>query len=487
MVNENDLCLSATQYAAAELPAGIVHIGLGAFVRAHFAVYLEKLLNAGQVSYGMCAANIRSNAEIVEQLNRQQSYTVAEHEADGSIVLRQVSSICEVLYAGSGHVQALLERLKSPAVNIVSLTVTEKGYFFDASQQLLKLDAEEIQHDIANPNTPKTAIGILVASLRYYYDRHLPPFTILSCDNMPHNGQSTRSAVVQLAAKWDSQFSKWVEATVAFPSTMVDRIVPAATEESIIQINNLLVQAKAPWIQPYDQVPIASESFSQWIIEDAFSKGRPDFSLVGANFVADVAPWEEMKLRMLNGSHSLIAYLGCLAGYQTVADCMTDDALVKLIKAYMLEEAAPTLNMPADVDLSTYAEALLVRFSNSSLQHQTRQIAMDGSQKIPQRWLQGACVNLRRGKPPKITALGLAAWIVYLQNSLAQDGYTVDDPLAETLVPLAVQANSMAGVIAFLQQPALAKFDLAAFPDVVKSIVHFITLLHRDVRSTFSH
>ena len=487
MVNDENWRLSATQYAAAELPAGIVHIGLGAFVRAHFAVYLEKLLNAGQASYGMCAANIRSNVEIVEQLNRQKSYTVAEHEADGSIVLRQVSSICEVLYAGTGHVQTLLERLKDPAVSIVSLTVTEKGYFFDASQQLLKWDAEEIQHDIANPNTPKTAIGILVASLRYYYDKHLPPFTVLSCDNMPHNGQSTRSAVVQLAEKWDSQFSKWIEATVAFPSTMVDRIVPAATQESITQINNLLGQAKAPWQQPYDQAPIACESFSQWVIEDTFSKGRPDFSQVGANFVTDVAPWEEMKLRMLNGSHSLIAYLGCLAGYQTVADCMADSALVALIKAYMLEEAVPTLNMPEGVDLNAYAEALLVRFSNNSLQHQTRQIAMDGSQKIPQRWLQGACANLQCGKHPKITALGLAAWIVYLQNSRVQDGYTVDDPLAEDLVPLAVQANGIAGVIAFLQQPALAKFDLAAFPDVVNSIVQCIALLHRDVRAAFVH
>ena len=488
MTSENLLSLSSTQYVAADLPVGIVHIGLGAFVRAHIAVYLEKLLNTSEASYGICAANIRSNAQIVDQLNdQQQQYTVAEHAADSSIVLRQISCVREVLYAGAGHVNRLLERLKDPAINIVSLTVTEKGYFFDASQQQLKLDSAEIKHDIAKPKTPKTAIGILVAGLRYCYDNNQVPFTVMSCDNMPHNGQSARSAVLQLAAQQDQQLADWIAATVAFPSTMVDRIVPATTEETVTTVNSLLAQAKASWCVPMDNAPIACESFSQWVIEDTFTKGRPDFSKVGAAFVEDVAPWEEMKLRMLNGSHSLIAYLGCLAGYKTVADCMADKALVKLIQIYMLKEAVPTLNMPDGVDLNAYATALLQRFSNASLQHQTRQIAMDGSQKIPQRWLQGASVNLQAGNSPKITALGLAAWIVYLQNSQVQPGYTIDDPLASELIPLALSVNSCAGLEAFVQHSALAKFELTAFPEFIESIVHSIKLLKEDVQAIFHH
>jgi fructuronate reductase len=488
MTTENLLRISATQYVAADLPVGIVHIGLGAFVRAHIAVYLEKLLNTSEGAYGICAANIRSNAQIVDVLNdQQQQYTVAEHAADSAITLRQISCVREVLYAGAGHVSRLLERLKDPAIKIVSLTVTEKGYFFDASQQRLKVESAEIKHDISKPKAPKTAMGILVAGLRYCYENNQAPFTVMSCDNMPHNGQSTRNAVLQLAAHQDQSLADWIAATVAFPSTMVDRIVPATTEETVSTVNALLGQAKASWCVPRDNAPIACESFSQWVIEDVFTKDRPDFSKVGAAFVKDVAPWEEMKLRMLNGSHSLIAYLGCLAGYKTVATCMADEALVKLIKTYMLEEAAPTLNMPGGVDLEAYAQALLQRFSNASLQHQTRQIAMDGSQKIPQRWLQGACINLQAGNFPKITALGLAAWIVYLQNSQVSPGYSIDDPLASELIPLALAANSREGVEAFVQHSALAKFELAAFPELIESMVDSIKLLKEDVQAIFHH
>ena len=485
---ERGLSLTPTQYVAADLPVGIVHIGLGAFVRAHMAVYVEKLLNTTEEAYGICAANIRSNSQIVDELNdQQQQYTVAEYAADNSIILRQVSCVREVLYAGPGHVSCLLERLKDPAINIVSLTVTEKGYFFDASQQQLKLDSAEVKHDIAKPKTPKTAIGILVAGLRYCYDNNQIPFTVMSCDNMPHNGHSTRSAVLQLAALQDQLLAGWIAANVAFPSTMVDRIVPATTQETVSTVNSLLGQAKASWPVPRDSAPIACESFSQWVIEDNFTKGRPDFSKVGAAFVKDVAPWEEMKLRMLNGSHSLIAYLGCLAGYKTVAECMADEALVKLIKTYMLEEAAPTLHMPDGADLDAYASTLLQRFSNASLQHQTRQIAMDGSQKIPQRWLQGACINLQAGNFPKITALGLGAWIVYLQDSQAQPSYIIDDPLASELIPLALAANTCAGVAAFVQHSALAKFELIAFPNFIEGIDRSIKLLREDVQAIFYH
>ncbi|HEY7774825.1 MAG TPA: mannitol dehydrogenase family protein, partial [Marinagarivorans sp.] len=342
-----------------------------------------------------------------------------------------------------------------------------------------------IQHDIANPELPKTAIGILVAALRFCYQQNQAPFTVLSCDNMPHNGASTRAAVMQLAAQTDARFAEWIGEQVRFPSTMVDRIVPAVTDNTIVEVNDLLVRAKAPWGCD-DRAPIACEGFSQWVIEDNFAKGRPDFAEAGAEMVSDVAPWEEMKLRMLNGSHSIIAYLGCLAGYDTVAECMNNTALVALIRRYMLEEAAPTLAMPATVNIEDYANALLARFSNVSLQHKTRQIAMDGSQKIPQRWLQGVAIRRRQGALAAVTALGFAAWIVYLQRSVQAPGYSVDDPLAATIVPLACSANDSAGVIAFLQQPVLTQFELSEYRPWVDALVQAIALLQRDVKATIA-
>lgn len=425
-----------SQYAPAAVGTGIVHLGLGAFVRAHLAVYTEKLLNlrkkADDDHWGICGVNIRSNRQIVDQLRAQDlRYTVAEYESEQRVTLREVSSIREVLYAGGGDTAPLLARLADPQVRIVSLTVTEKGYCLDMGSCQLIVDHPGIQNDLANPEAPVTVPGILVAGLKIRRDKQLPAFTVMSCDNMPSNGAATRQAVLQLARRLDLHLATWISEHVCFPSTMVDRIVPAATPESTARVRGLLSEYD-------DQVPVACEAFSQWIIEDRFVRGRPDWAAVGATFVADVAPWENMKLRMLNGSHSLLAYLGNLGGLEYVSDCMQQPEYVQLLKIYMLHEAVPTLDMPEGTDFPAYVTRLLARFANDSLRHRTAQIAMDGSQKIPQRWLSGAQLLLQRGVMPKTTALGIAGWIRYVSGEDESGNIiAVSDPLSEQLQVLA--------------------------------------------------
>lgn len=422
----------ASTFKPGDVRIGIVHLGLGAFVRAHLAVYMQKLLNQGEIGWGIAAANIRSNHELVDAMAAQGlRYTVAEYDSEARVTLREICSIAEVLYAGDGETEQLLQRIANPDTRILSLTVTEKGYCFDLANRTLNRDNPDIQHDIANPDRPRSAPGIIVAGLKHRYENAMVPFSVMSCDNMPHNGANTREVVIQLAACNSPGLAQWISETVNFPATMVDRIVPAATPASVERVQALSGSDS-------DRIPVSCEAFSQWVIEDKFDGDRPAFERADATVVDDVAPWEDMKLRMLNGSHSLLAYLGFLGGLEYVSDCMQQPEYVALIRHYMLNEAARTLNMPAGTDLAAYASQLILRFENNSLRHRTAQIAMDGSQKIPQRWLAGADILLARGELPQAVALGVAAWIRYVAGvDEGDNAIAVSDPLAETLKELA--------------------------------------------------
>lgn len=475
-----NISLQPTRYRAADIGIGIVHLGLGAFVRAHIAVYLEKLLNRSQSPWGVCAANIRSNHTVVETLQAQEGrYTVAEYASEEQLTLRQVSCLREVLFAGHGETQLLLARLARPETRIVTLTVTEKGYFYDAAKGALRADAVEIQHDVAHPDQPQTAIGILVAALRVRWQSGQLPFTVLSCDNMPHNGAVTRTAVIDLARINAPALADWIAANVSFPSSMVDRIVPAVTDYTVDEITRQLHQSGASWT---DHVPVACEAFSQWVIEDNFPAGRPPLEEVGVVMVDDVAPWEAMKLRMLNGSHSLLAYSGGLAGLPYVADCVAQPAYMSMLRRYMLDEAAATLDMPEGADLKQYASDLIQRFSNTSLRHKTLQIAMDGSQKIPQRWLDGARTLLNSGRMPRVTALGMAGWIRFLQG-VDEGGRPIEvsDPMAEELQALARQNLPQRDkVLAFLNTPLFSRYSLASYDEFVTEIVAALAVIETE-------
>lgn len=409
----------------------MVHLGLGAFHRAQQAVYLERYRQrTGDTSWGVSSANLRSSIGLVDGLREAgYRYHVAEYADSETVTIREIGVIEETLFTGrdsTGHwgrdLEALLARLASPETRIVTLTVTEKGYFLNQASGELLADDPMIAADIASPAAPHTALGILVEALARRREADVPPFAVLSCDNMPDNGHRTRDAVVQLAERRDPALAEWISAEAAFPCSMVDRIVPAMTEADFAQLSKLGVE---------DSNAVVCETFAQWVVEDRFPLGRPDWAADGVEMVADVAPYETMKLRMLNGSHSLLAYLGAPEGIETVYDAVCRDDLRALLRRYMLEEAAPTLAMPEGTDLGAYADSLMGRFANDSLRHRLHQIAMDGSQKLPQRWLLGTLARRESGLVAPCTALGMAAWIRYTAGrDLQGNVYVVDDPLA---------------------------------------------------------
>ncbi|WP_095101486.1 mannitol dehydrogenase family protein [Pseudomonas sp. Irchel 3A5] len=443
---------------------GIVHLGLGAFHRAHQAVYLQRNLNRhGQSDWGLCSANLRSNHAVVDLLREQDGrYHVAEYRDREHVTLREIAVVRQALYAGEGgdELEKLLQRMAEPQTRIVTLTVTEKGYCLSPSTGQLRLEDPTIAHDIAHPHTPRSAPGIVLEALRRRRTADIPAFTVLCCDNMPDNGQRTRQAVRGLAAEQDQDLAQWVDQHVAFPSCMVDRIVPAMTAESFGRLEQQL--------DCHDPAAVVCESFSQWVIEDNFPLGRPDWEVEGVQMVDDVQPFETMKLRMLNGSHSLLAYVGVLAGHELVFEAVNDARMAGLIEHYMAHEAAPTLDMPAGIDLSLYARDLIARFANDSLQHRLRQIAMDGSQKLPQRWLLGAQQLLDDGRDIACTALGVAAWICYCTQPTEQ---VIDDPLNATFADLAGRFEDAALVDAFLELDEVFPAALAnrpAFRDAVQ-------------------
>ena len=416
---------------------GIVHLGLGAFHRAHQAVYLERYRQrSGDGEWGVCSANLRSSVGLVDGLRAAgHRYHVAEYADSKNITLREIGVIEEALFSGrdadgrwSRDREALLARMASVDTRIVTLTVTEKGYFLNPASGELRVDDPMIIGDIASPQQPRTAPGLIVEALVRRQEAGIAPFTVLSCDNMPDNGKRTRQAVVQLAEQRDAELASWIANKVAFPSSMVDRIVPAMTDADFERLAALGVT---------DPNAVVCEAFSQWVVEDHFPLGRPSWEAEGVEMVADVAPFETMKLRMLNGSHSLLAYLGALAGIETVYDGINHDELRALLRRYMLEEAAPTLEMPEGIDLEAYADSLLARFANDSLRHRLQQIAMDGSQKLPQRWLSGALERSAAGQSSPCVALGMAAWICYTAGQdLQGNSYPVDDPLAKRFAEL---------------------------------------------------
>ncbi len=388
---DSNLPVARPSWDHSRLESRIVHLGCGAFHRAHQALYTHHLLESTDSDWGICEVNLMPGNDrvLIENLKKQQLlYTVAEKGAE-STELKIIGSMKEALHPEIDGCEGILNAMARPQTAIVSLTVTEKGYCADAASGQLDLNNPLIKHDLENPTAPKSAIGYIVEALRLRREKGLKAFTVMSCDNVRENGHVAKVAVLGLAQARDPQLAAWIEENVTFPCTMVDRIVPAATPETLQEI--------ADQLGVYDPCAIACEPFRQWVIEDNFVNGRPDWDKVGAQFVADVVPFEMMKLRMLNGSHSFLAYLGYLGGYETIADTMTNPAYRKAAFALMMQEQAPTLSMPEGTDLNAYATLLIERFSNPSLRHRTWQIAMDGSQKLPQRLLDPVRLHLQNG------------------------------------------------------------------------------------------
>lgn len=410
-------------YDRRAVTTGIVHLGIGAFHRAHQAVYTDALLGKDP-SWGILGVSLRSTDTRDALAPQDGLYTVSA--VDGSGAHRRVIGASTGVIVAPEDPAALVARLADPRVRIVSLTVTEKGYSHDPATGRLREDDPDIRHDLAALATPKTTIGALVAGLARRRAEGTAPFTVLACDNLPTNGRTLRGLVTRFAELVDADLGKWVAGEVRFPSTMVDRIVPATTDADRAAVSQALGLEDA-W-------PLMTEPFTQWVIEDDFTLGRPAWDREGAQFVDHVEPYELMKLRLLNGSHSTLSYLGYLMGHETVAAAIGEPGIARLIDGLMAQEASPTLAPLSGFDLAAYRAQLIERFRNPALKHRTWQIAMDGSQKLPQRLLGPIRDRLKVGAPIDRLALGVAAWMRYV-TGIDEKGGAIDvrDPLAQRL------------------------------------------------------
>jgi fructuronate reductase len=425
---------------------GIVHLGIGAFARAHPATYTQAAMAAtGDLSWGICGVTQRS-AAVAEQLGPQDGlYTVLVPSPQGDEA--QVNAAVRAVLPGTQRRAEALARIASPGVRLVTLTVTEKGYRHDPATGRLRPDDPEIRADLTpgRAGEPVTVVGQLVRGLQRRLRADAGPVTVVSCDNLPRNGAVLRGLVTEFAgllpAGEGGELLAWLDAQVRFPTTMVDRIVPATTAEDRATVARLLGVA--------DEGVVVTEPFRQWVIEDSFATPRPAWERAGATLTDDVAPYEHMKLRLLNGPHSALAYLGALAGHEHVSDAMADPRFAAFTRGLMDVDVTPTLAVPDGFDLGRYREELLERFANPALRHRTTQIAMDGSQKLPQRLLGTIRDRRAAGAEPRHAVLAVAAWMRFVSTGASDAGrpLPLDDPLADRLRAAVAGASRPADVV----------------------------------------
>jgi fructuronate reductase len=414
---------------------GIVHFGPGAFHRVHQAWFVDKLL-ASDPRWGICAVSLRST-DVRDALVPQDGlYTLAT--LDESTSYRVIGALKQTLVAPENP-QSVLEQLAAPRTRVVTMTVTEKGYCLGADGNL-DLGHGDIRRDLRSPHSPTSLIGYLVEALRRRRASGVGPLTIISCDNLVDNGTRLGRAVQQLAQVDDPDLARWIEEQVAFPRTMVDSITPATTDD--------LRERVAEALDMTDRWPVQREGFVQWVIEDrsagvARDNAGPDWESAGVIVTDDVGAYDRAKLRLLNGAHSSLAYLGLLAGHETVAGAMEDVDLAAFVATMMKRDILPTLKAPRGLDLNDYIQAILKRFRNPAIRHALAQIAWDGSQKLPFRLLGTIQDNLQAGRPIDRLCVPVAAWMHFVRRKAADDEQVID-PLAKRLFDIGKNCQNRA-------------------------------------------
>lgn len=390
-------------YDRSAVTTGIVHFGFGNFHRAHQAMYLDRLMSRGEaLDWGICGVGLLpADARMRDAMGAQDNlYTLVLKNPDGTLDPRVVGSVHEYLFAPDDP-EAVLARLVDPAVRIVSLTVTEGGYHIDRTTNRFDASEPGVMADAADPHHPATVFGYLTEGLARRRAAGIAPFTVMSCDNLPGNGDVTRQAVTAFAALVDPELATWIDDTVSFPNGMVDRITPTTTDA-----DRALV-AERFGIE--DAWPVMAEPFTQWVIEDEFPLGRPAFERVGAQLVADVRPYELIKLRLLNAGHQVLAYTGLLRGHRYAHEAMADEVVTTAVHAYMTE-ARPTLQPVPDVDIDAYIGELLTRFGNPAIRDTLERLATDGSDRVPKFVLPAARDNVAAGRPVPWGGAAIACW-----------------------------------------------------------------------------
>ena len=447
---------------------GLLHMGPGAFFRAFLAPYTDEAMRLAGGDWGIIAVSLQSTTARDQLVPQDCVYTALERGPDGDTT-RRISAITELMVAPEDPA-AVVASLANPAIKILSLTVTEKGYCRDPQTGDLLRDHPDIRHDLANLDRPRSAIGFIVAGLKARHDRDLPPFTILTCDNLPANGRMVCRVVTAFAREIDPALANWIETHVAFPSTMVDRITPATTRQDVASLAD-----SAGYL---DMAAVVHEPFRQWVIETNFTAGHPDWGAAGAQFVSNVESHELMKLRCLNGTHSALAYLGYLAGHETISDTVADQPFEEFCARLWRDEILPTLETPEGEDLPRYCQSLMARYRNPAIRHRTWQIAMDGSQKLPQRILGTIKDRLATSVVPYGLCLVVAGWIRYVSGQ-DETGAPIDvrDPLAAALKD-ATQTEDPVGAI--LAMDSIFEPELTAQPEFAEAVRAAYATLCRD-------
>ncbi len=397
---------------------GIVHFGVGAFHRSHEAMYIDRLLASGStLDWAICGVGVLpSDATMRDILALQDNlYTLVVKHPDGRVDPRVIGSITEYLFAPDDP-DAVIEKLAHPATRIVSLTVTEGGYSVNNATGEFDATSGDIQHDLFTLEAPRTVFGLITEGLRRRRDRGVDAFTVMSCDNIQGNGHIARTALTSFARLKDRQLGDWIAQNVQFPNSMVDRITPATTDEVRSEV--------ATQFGIDDAWPVVSESFEQWVLEDAFTAGRPDLESVGVQLVSDVEPYELMKLRLLNASHQAMSYVGILAGFAHVHEVCRTPSIAAFLREYMREEATPTLRPVPGIDLNQYCDQLIARFSSAAIADTLERQVVDGSERIPKFLLPVVREQLAMGGDIRRCAFVIASWSVFLEG-VTETGFGV--------------------------------------------------------------
>lgn len=455
-------------YDRAGVTQGIVHVGVGNFHRSHQALALDRLMNAGLAhDWAICGVAVLPSDEPLARGMREQDclYTLVEKDSDGTWSPRVIGSITELIFDES---ERAIAKMTEPNIRIVSLTVTEGGYNFDRLTGEFMPDTPAIAADLVPGATPRTFFGIITEALRRRRDAGIAPFTIMSCDNIQGNGHVARRMFEAFARAQDPEFAEWIATHVAFPNSMVDRITPVTTAEDVAAVREL--------IGVVDECPVVCEPFFQWALEDHFPLGRPPLEQADVQLVTDVAPYEKMKLRLLNGAHQGLAYFSHLRGYTYVHDATLDPDMATFLRRYMDEEATPTLDPVPGVDLDAYKTQLIERFQNPEVRDTVARLCAETSDRIP-KWLLPVVFDQRaRGARADLCAAIVASWARYAEGVDENgDPIMVVDPLKDTLMPLA--ARQREDDLAFISNRRLFA-DLVDDPVFTEPYVQTLRSLH---------
>lgn len=412
--------VSCPSYDRSQVKIGIVHIGVGGFHRSHQAYYMHQLLEQhGELDWGICGIGLReADRKMYDILSRQDHlYSLVTQHPDGNVNCEVVGSVVDFILAVDNP-DAAITSMVAADTRIVSLTITEGGYNFDASTGEFDFENQDIQHEMQYPDQPKTVFGFLALALKKRQELGLPPFTILSCDNIQHNGDVARKMLLAFARKQNAVLANWIEKEVSFPNTMVDRITPVTTDVDIDYIDTNYHYR--------DDWPVVCEPFIQWVVEDDFSSGRPPLEKLGVQFVPDVTPYEKMKIRLLNAGHSVLGIPGAVFGHDTINGCMEDEVFATFLRKFMDEEATPMLGTIEGIDLAAYKDSLEERFSNPNIKDSVSRICAQSSAKLPKFLIPTIRENLAQGGSIKYGAFILAAWCYYSHKSIDQKNNPIE-------------------------------------------------------------